>query len=445
MQTYTRHIRETLRLAYPVTIAQLGHVLLGVVDSIMVGKVGTVPLAASSLVNGLIFLIIVFGLGMTLAITPLVAIEKGRTNQHQCGVILRQALLVNTGMAVVLTALAYFLADLIPLLNQPSRVAVQAISYSKILSFSIIPFMLFQSYRQFVEGLSDTRPAMYVTILANGVNFFGNWVLIYGNLGFPALGLDGAGYSTLLTRLFMAIVLFGYVIRSEQYKAFDPTLKFKNINFAVIKKLLNVGLPSGFQHFFEVSAFSFSAVMIGWLGSGPLAAHQIALSLASISFMVILGISAAGTIRVGNAVGREDVRGVRDAGFSALLFGAGIMACFGIIFISFRQMFPHIFISNPEVISIAASLLIVAAFFQISDGVQAVGLGILRGITDVKIPMGIGFVAYWTIGIPVGYLLGFVFNIGVVGVWIGLLCGLTTAALFFTLRFNWKTRMPLIA
>jgi MATE family multidrug resistance protein len=440
MPNYQDHLKETLKLAYPVTIGQLGHIMLGVVDSIMVGKVGAVPLAASSLVNGLVFLIVVFGLGMTLAISPLVSIAKGREDQYRCGLILRQALLMNILVALFLNVIIFVLADLIFYLNQSPEVAEQAASYAKILGFSILPFMMFQSYKQFIEGLFFTRPAMYVTIIANVVNALGNWIFIYGNLGFPAYGLDGAGYSTLFTRIFIAITIIVYVIFSPKFREFDPILRWRTFNKDVIRKLLNIGIPSGFQHFFEVGAFAFSAVMIGWIGSNQLAAHQIALSMASITFMGILGISAAGTIRVGNAVGRQNTKDVRAAGFSALQIATFIMGLFGILFIIFRNQLPKIYINDFQVIEIAAALIIVAAFFQISDGVQAVGLGILRGITDAKIPMFISFIAYWVLGLPTGYILGFTFKKGVVGIWIGLLIGLTIAAIFFTLRFHWKTK-----
>ena len=441
MYNFKYHIKETFKLAYPVTIGQLGHIMLGVVDSVMVGKVGAVPLAASSLVNGLVFLIVVFGLGMTLAITPLVAIAKGKNDHKQCGVVLRQALLVNTLCGLVLNGLIFILADLIFHLNQPPEVAEQAASYAKILSFSIVPFMLFQSFRQFIEGLYYTRPAMYITILANLVNAFGNWVFIYGNLGLPAYGLDGAGYSTFFTRLFMSLVIMIYVMNSPRFRNYEPKFRIRNINWRVIKRLFDIGIPSGFQHFFEVGAFAFSAVMIGWLGSIQLAAHQIALNMASITFMSILGISAAGTIRVGNALGREKLQEVRDAGFGALILAAMIMAFFGMTFILLRGILPTFYIKNIEVIQIASVLLVVAAFFQISDGVQAIGLGILRGITDVKLPMVISFTAYWALGLPAGYILGFIMKKGVVGIWIGLLIGLTVAAALFTLRFHVKTRV----
>ena len=437
---YQNHLKRTIALAYPVTIGQLGHVMLGVVDSMMVGKVGAIPLAASSLVNGLVFLVMVFGLGMSLAITPLVAIAKGQEDHKECGVVLRQALLINTTLAVLLTMAVYFLSDMIFYLNQTPEVARQAASYAKIIGLSILPFMIFQSYRQFIEGLFHTKPAMYITIIANFINAFGNWILIYGNLGFPAYGLDGAGYATLGTRIFMAVSMTVYVTTSRRFREFDPSPRLNQLNWTVIKKILNIGIPTGFQHFFEVGAFAFSAVMIGWLGSKPLAAHQIALSMASITFMIILGISAAGTIRVGNALGRKKILEVREAAFSAFLLAASIMACFAASFILFRNFLPTLYIGDMEVIPIAASLLVIAALFQVSDGVQAVGLGVLRGITDVKIPMLISLIAYWIIGFPVGYYLGFILNFGVQGIWIGLLLGLTIAAIFFTLRFHLKTK-----
>ena len=439
MTSYKAHLKETIKLAIPVAIGQLGHIMLGITDSIMVGQVGAVPLAASSLVNGIAFLIIVFGLGMTLAITPLVSIARGRGEDDQCGVILRQSLLVNSVVIIVLLGIILFLADMIVYMNQEDAVAVQATSYAKIIAFSIIPFILFQVYRQFIEGLAFTKPAMYITLAANLVNVFGNWVFIYGNLGMPAYGLDGAGYATLITRSFMAATLVIYVLSAKRYKQYEPTFRFRNINWHVIKELIRVGVPTGFQHFFEVGAFSFSAIMIGWLGSTQLAAHQIALSLASVSFMIILGISAAGTIRVGHAYGRKNINDVRRSGFLTTVFAAAVMACFGVAFVIFRDRLPFIFSDDPAVIKIAASLIIVAALFQMSDGAQAAGLGILRGITDVRLPMIITFIAYWIIALPIGYILGFTFKLEVIGIWIGLSAGLTAAAIMLNWRFWIKT------
>ncbi len=434
-QATKKSIIETLKLAIPVSIGQIGHIMLGVTDSIMVGHVSSVSLAASSLVNGLFFLILILGIGITLAITPLTAIASGAKNLNQGKVILSNSIFINVVVAIALFALTYVLADWVDYLNQAPGVAVQASSYAKILSFSILPFMAFQVYRQFIEGLSFTHPPMYISLIANVVNIFGNWVMIYGNLGFPKLGLDGAGYSSFIVRLFMAIAIIIYFNKASRFKIYKPKFNIDFIDTKVIKELLHIGIPSAFQHFFEMGAFSLSAIMIGWLGSNQLAAHQIALNLASISFMIILGISAAGTIRVGNAFGRKDYKGMKDAGVLAQKIAVFIMSLFGIIFLIFRKELPLFYINEPQVISIASSLIIIGALFQISDGLQAVGLGILRSLKDVKIPMIISFVAYWVIALPLSYILAFIYNMDVIGIWIGFLTGLSVAAVFFTLRF----------
>ncbi len=436
MNSYKFHIKETLKLAYPVVIGQLGHMLLGVVDSLMVGRLGAVPLAASSLANGLFLLVMILGIGMSVALTPLVAIAKGSDNHDECGIILRQGLLVNLIFAILLGIAVYFLADLVYYLDQPIEVAVQAESYLKILNLSIIPFMLFQTYKQFSEGLSFTKPPMYILIASNVINIFGNWVLIYGNLGFPRLELDGAGYSTLLTRLFIAIAIFVYIRNAKSFKEFDPSLKFRSINWTVIKKIINLGIPGGFQMFFEVGGFVFAAVMIGWLGTNELAAHQIAINLASITFMVGLGISIAATVRVGNYLGKKDLEGIKRAGYSALGIIALIMGFFGFLFFVLRDYLPTFYINDVEVIEIAASLIVVASFFQVVDGLQVVAVGILRGLTDVKATMIIAFLSFWAVGLPVAYLLGFTFRFGVVGVWVSLVVGLWLAAILFILRFQ---------
>lgn len=436
MDNYKYHIKETIKLAYPVVIGQLGHMMLGVVDSLMVGRLGAVYLAAASLVNGLILLILVLGIGMSVALTPLVAIAKGSEKHDECGIILRQGLLVNLIFSFLLVIVIYFLADLVYYLDQPIEVAQYAESYLKILNISIIPFMLFQTYKQFSEGLSFTKPPMVILVVSNLVNAFGNWVLIFGNLGFPKMELDGAGYASLMTRIFMAIAIFLYIRNAKSFKEFDPSLKFKSINMPIIKKIVNLGIPGGFQMFFEVGGFSFAAIMVGWIGVNQLAAHQIALNLASITFMVGLGISISATIRIGNFLGKRDLAGIKKAGFTALFLVTLIMGSFGLLFLVFRNYLPTLYINDLEVIKIASSLIIIAAIFQIVDGLQVVGVGILRGLTDLKAPMVISFVAYWIIGLPVAYLLGFVFQFGVEGIWVSFIVGLSLAAIFFFLRFR---------
>jgi MATE family multidrug resistance protein len=435
-----KEISQTARLAYPVLIGQLGHMMMGVVDSVMVGQVGATPLAASSVAHGLFILFLIFGIGVSMAISPLVAMAVGSDNLEKIGIVFRQGLLVNMILSILLAIAAFYGSALFEYLNQPPDVTEQAIAYLRVLAISIIPVMLFQTYRQFSEGLSIMNPPMVVTVAANTVNIFANWVLIFGNLGAPALGLVGAGWATFITRSMMGISLMLFMIFSQRFRSFDMGFYFSRIDRQIIRQILKIGVPSGVQYFFEVGAFAGAAIIIGWLGTKELAAHQIAINLASISFMFALSISAAAAIRVGHAVGRSDLNAVRNAGFSAILLSIGIMGSFGILFITLRLFLPSLYIEDTQVIQIASTLLVIAAFFQLSDGTQAVGIGILRGIADTRIPMIITFVAYWIVGLPGGYYLGFVRDMGVNGVWIGLLVALTLSAVSLTWRFNSRSR-----
>jgi MATE family multidrug resistance protein len=440
LQTFKEHTINTFKLSYPVIIGQLGFIMMGVVDSIMVGDLGAAPLAAASLANGLALLIFIIGLGVSNAVTPLVAIAVGAKKFEMGGIYFRQSLLVNMSLGVILCLITFLGANLLPYLNQPFMVVELAESYVKIIALSIIPTMLFQTYKQFIEGFSVMKPAMVITIIANIINWFTNWIFIYGNLGFPALGLDGAGWATFSARTFMALVIAFYVMNRNSFKKYDVNFHFRNINVPVIKKILALGLPSGFQYFFEVGAFAFAVMMVGWLGTNELAAHQIAINLASISFMAVLGISAAGAIRVGNAVGKRNASETRKAGFTAIFMGISVMLTSGIIFITLKDFLPALYIDDTNVIRIASSLLIIAALFQVSDGIQGVGIGVLRGLTDVKIPTLITFIAYWVLALPIAYILGFTFDFGVEGVWVGLLLGLTASAVMLTIRFNIKSK-----
>lgn len=444
MQYYKEQVYKTLSLALPVIVGQLGFMMMGVVDSIMVGKLGAVQLAASALGHGLTFLVFIIGLGCSIAVTPLIAILVGAKRYEECGNYFRQSLIINVIFSVILFAASFSTSFIVKSINQPDAVIPLAESYIQILAFSAFPLMLFQTYKQFIEGLSIMRPAMIISVSANIINAVSNWVFIYGNLGMPALGLDGAGIATIISRTFMAVAIMLYVMKSQHFKAFNVSLRFNGFDYKIIKKILSLGLPSGVQYFFEMGAFVFAVVMIGWIGANEQAAHQIAINLASISFMVAIGISQAGSIRVGNAVGQQNVTEIRRAGFIAAFLGGSFMLTAGLIFISFNRYLPSLYVDNPIVIDIASGLLIIAAFFQIADGVQAVGIGILRGLTDVKGPTIISFVAYWIVGLPVGYLLGFEFNLGVDGVWLGLSAGLFCSAVLLTFRFNKKSKQPVV-
>ena len=438
---FKNEIKKTIILSIPIVVGQLGQMLMSVVDNLMVGKLGAQPLAAASLANSMFLLVMVVGFGVSMAVTPLTAIAFGAGKYKECGVVLRQGLIVNILSGILLCGVSFAFSESIPFLNQPEEIINPASSYMKILGLSMVPLMLFQSYRQFAEGVSFLAPVMYITLVANFVNILANWIFIFGHLGIPALGLTGAGIATTTSRTFMAAALMFVIRKSTKMQKFDPTLNYRKIDFSMIKRLLSIGIPAGFQYFFEVSAFTASAIMIGWMGTVELAAHQIALNLASISFMVAMGISSAATIRVSSAVGRKDAQGTRSAGFAATILCAGFMALAGLVFILFRFFLPTLYISEKAVIDMSASLLVIVAFFQISDGTQAVGLGILRGITDMKIPTLITLVAYWVMGLPSGYIMAFKFHMGIHGVWYGLLISLTASGIFMMLRFNVKTRL----
>lgn len=439
-QIIKKEVLSTLSLAYPVMISQLGIIMMGVVDSIMVGRLGPVPLAAASLGNSLVFLILIIGLGSSTVLSPLIAILIGGKRYPEAGVYFRQSLIVNVALAIIMIVIILFGAKFIRYLNQPPEVIEYAIIYMSIVALSALPLMIYQTYKHFIEGLSIMKPAMIIAILANIINIFANWILIFGKLGFPKLGLAGAAWATFASRVFMMIVIMIYVMRNQKFKQFDVTFHFKGINVPLIKKIVSLGLPSGFQSFFEVGAFSFAVVMIGWIGANELAAHQIAINLASISFMVVLGISQASSIRVGNAMGEKQIASVRRAGFTGIFLGASMMFCAGVTFIVLNKFLPTLYIDDKAVIEIASRLIIIAALFQLSDGTQAVGIGILRGLTDIKGPTIITFLAYWVISLPIAYLLGFTFGLGVEGIWVGLLIGLTASAVMLTFRFNYKSK-----
>ena len=440
---YTHHLKKTLYLSLPIIVGQIGQLTMSVADNIMVGRVGTEALAAAGIGNSMFMLIMVVGMGISMAVTPLTAIALGAGRDEDCGVVLRQGLLLNMIFGVVLCGLTFLAAESIRYLNQPQAIVAPAILYMQVLGLSMIPLMLFQSFRQFAEGVSFLKPAMVITLIANLVNVFVNWVFIFGNLGAPALGLTGAGIATFSSRIFMAVCLVVVVMTAPSLKRFDPSLRYRKLDFPMMKRLLGIGIPGACQYFFEVSAFTASSVIVGWMGARELAAHQIALNLGSISFMGAMGISAAGTIRVSNALGRGSAVDVRAAGFSAAFLCAVFMGLAGLLFVSLNRFLPGLYSLDSQVIDMAAGLLIVVAFFQLSDGTQAVGIGILRGITDMRIPTLLTLAAYWVIGLPAGYILAFSFDLGIMGVWYGLLIGLSASALLMMLRFHFQTKIIL--
>ncbi|MEM1406007.1 MAG: MATE family efflux transporter [Bacteroidota bacterium] len=441
MQNYKAHLKKNFLLAYPVMISQVGHMMVNVADSVMVGQLGALPLAGASLANVIFHLLMTFGIGISYAITPLVAAADGEGNTARVSEILKNGFLLNIITGVLLFGLVLIGSPVLFYLDQPQDVVTMAVPYLNIVTFSLIPLMVFQTFRQFAEGLSRTRQAMFIVIACNLINIGLNYLLIYGKAGFPELGLNGAGWASLISRIVLAIWMMGYIYFSQSFIAFRNGFSMGFYSKKLIKRLINIGLPAGLQFIFEVGAFGFAVIMMGWIGTKALAAHQIAVNLAAVSYMAASGLSAAATVRVGNQLGRKDVPTLRAAAFT--LYGMVItfmLAC-ALIFILGRCYLPSLYIRDEEVVQMASSLVVIAGFFQLSDGIQVVSLGALRGLEDVKVPTLLTFIAYWVIALPVGYLLGFKFDLGAEGIWYGLLIGLTIVAMVMSIRFNKLTKM----
>ena len=433
---YQGHFKKNFSLAYPVMLSQLGHVMVGVADNLMVGRLGAIPLAGSSLANAVFFLLLTFGIGVSYAITPLVAAADGEGNKDKIASVLKHGLAINVITGGLLFVLVLLGADALNFMNQPADVVTMAIPYLGVITFSIIPFMIFQTYRQFAEGLSLTKQAMYITVIANLINIILNYILIYGKLGFEPMGLMGAGWATLISRVLMGFMMMAFVYFSHRFKDYRDGFRFKDFTKKKISKMLGIGVPAGMQFTFEVSAFGAAAIMMGWIGASSLAAHQIAINLASISYMMASGLSAAATIRVGNQLGRNDIPTLRKAAFSIYMMVLIFMSLWAVVFLLGKFYLPTLYINDAEVIQMASSLIIIAAFFQLSDGAQVVGLGALRGLSDVKLPTLFTFIAYWVLGLPIGYWLGFKMGFGAQGIWYGLFIGLSVVAVTLFARFN---------
>ncbi len=437
---YLTNYRRTLLLAYPVVLSQLGHIMVGVVDTAMVGQIGTVPQAAVALSNSLYTLVLVFGLGVSYGVTPLVAAADSSKHFAENAKLLKHGVVINTVLGILLFVLLYFISPVLNLFNQKKEVVDMAIPFLNVMMLGMIPLCIFSGFKQFTEGLSFTKIAMVITIGANLINVLLNYLLIFGHWGLPKMGLMGACWATFISRVVMAIGMFLYVYFNKHFKVYWKGFNKIKITKALTKKILGIGVPSGLQWVFEVGAFSFAVIMIGWISATAQAAHQVALSIAATTYMMASGLSAAASVRVGNELGLKNREGVRTAGFSAFIIVLVFMSLMATCFILFRNYLPLLFNNNADVIAVSSSLIVIAAFFQLSDGTQVVGLGALRGMKDVKIPTVITLIAYWVIGLPMSYVFAFKFNLGVQGIWYGLSLGLGVAAVLLFLRFNYVSK-----
>jgi len=438
-----QEIRTTLRLGWPIILGNLTHMALGVIDNAMVGAIHSSQLAAASFVNNLISLPLILGTGLTMAISPLVAMAKGRGDYDKPLRILYNGLWVVLLLALFLAIMITWQIDWVFYLGQDEIVARLAQPYLVWMIWGTVPMVLFMALKQFTDGLGYTRIPMYIALAAIPINFLVNYAFIYGKWGAPRLELTGAGVGTLVSRIIIMLALGWWIIRGASFAPYRQNLKEQlQLRVDRLGDVLRIGIPSGLQYGMESASFAVSGIMSGWLGYVQQAAHQIALSLAAITFMVSLGISAAGSIRVAYAAGKKEWKKVRNIGTSTLWMAVGYGLFCALLFVGLRYQLPLLFNHEEAVVTFAAHLLILAAAFQISDSVQAVGVGLLRGLQDVRIPTLLVGIAYWVLGLPIGYLLAFYTGLEIYGLWTGLLLGLTFSAILLTIRFLQISRRP---
>lgn len=446
---YTKEFSYNFKLAYPIILGMLGHTLIGIVDNIMVGKLGSTELAAVSLGNSFIFIAMSLGIGFSTAITPLIAEADAEKDEKKIRSTFHHGLLLCTVLGVALFALIVLVKPIMLLMHQPKEVVEMAYPYIDWVAFSLIPVIIYQGYKQFADGLSRTKYSMYAIFMANVVHIFFNYVLIYGVWVFPKLGILGAALGTVISRIMMVVFMHYMLKYDKSIKLYFKNFSFREIKKSVLKKIINLGTPSAMQMLFEVSLFTGAIWLSGSIGKTSQAANQIALTLATMTFMFAMGLSVTAMIRISNQKGLKDYVNLVVVAKSIYLLAVIIEIVFAILFIVFHNYLPPLFLNientqqavdNIEVIQIASKLLLVAAVFQISDGLQVVVLGALRGLQDVKYPMYITFIAYWLVGFPISVYLGLYTELKATGIWIGLLSGLTVAAILLYLRFEILTK-----
>lgn len=435
-QHYQEEIKKTFLLALPIIIAQLGVVLMGVTDNIIVGRyIGKIGLGSSGIANSMSFLIASIGMGGLSVIAPLISKAKAERNVPEINRLFRAGIKVSLLFSLILGVVGFVCIYYFEIFQQSPEINAQAPTFMAIIIVSNVFMFVFAAAKQLSDGLSRTYVAMMITVLGLVFNLVFNIILINGYWGFPKMGLIGAAVSTLITRILMMLVLLAYLFNTKTFKKYLHT-KYKSLKINdLVKMIFKIGVPSGLQSFFEIAAFALAVIMMGWLGENQLAAHQIAINVASTTYMMASGLGIAGGIRVGEGRGLKDVRKIRFSGNVALLLVIIFMTAMMLVILVFNRFLVELYIADNEVIVIAMRLMIVAAIFQLSDGIQVVSLGILRGIADVNIPTWITMFAYWGISLPLGYLLAFNLEMDAIGIWFGLLAGLTVSAVLLTGRF----------
>ena len=446
LRDYTKEFKQNLKIATPVMLGYLGHVFVGLMDNIFVGKLDPINLAAVSLANSSIFFIMAFGIGFSYAITPLVSEAVGAGKHERLKKVLFNGLLLNTILGILMALLSFYIPRVLEIAHQPPEVIELAVPYIRIVGVSLLFVMIFQAFKQFSDGMSLTTYPMIATLIANVINIVLSYAMVFGKFGFPAMGIYGAAYGTLIARFLMVVLIWFFLRYWSDTKVYLQNQSLALVSKPIIKKMLYLGIPSGFQGIFEMGIFSATVWLAGTLGAISQAANQIAQQMASMTFMVFIGFGVAATVRVGNQKGRKDFVEMKRIAKSIFLQVFLFELLFTFILIAFRHQLPWIYLSkdytDPQklaevqaVYEQAVQLLIVAGLFQISDGFQVVLQGALRGLQDVIYPFFITLVAYWLIGFPISWYASKTY--GTLGIWYGLLTGLTVAAILLFWRFKY--------
>ncbi len=436
---YKDQYKANLRLALPVMLTQLGQILTQLADNLMVGRYGgevPIPLAAVSFGGSVFFILFITAIGIAMGMTPIVGELYAQGDRQRSAGLLQNGILFYTLLGIVVSFAQLAAIPALYHFGQPVEVVDAAIPYYRMLVFSLPFVMLFFAFKQFLEGVGNTKAELIATIIANVANVGFNWIFIYGHWGMPAMGAEGAGLGTLLARVISALLIIGYFCYLPKYRAYFQYFSPRNYSWSTVRRLLHIGLPISLQMFLETSAFVGTGIMMGWLGKEAISAHQIAITLGNCAFMIVLSIGAAATIRISHCYGKRNIEELSLAAHASLHLVLVWNAFAALMFILFRHQIPTLFTTNTEVIAITAELMIFAALYQLSDGLQNVSIGILRGIQDVKIIMPIAFIAYWLLNIPTSYLFGFTLNMGPSGLFLGFTVGLSTAALLLLFRFR---------
>ena len=440
LTSHSSELKKTLLLALPIMAGHLSQMLLGFIDTLMIGRVGVVALAGAAFSNALSNILYIGGLGFLISVSVLVSHAHGAGKEREAGEVLRRGLALALSIGFLIFALIWISFPFLHLLGQPEEVIEEAKPYLWIIGLSMPVALATTCFKNFSEAQNAPWPGFWTGFASVLLNVFLNWVLIYGNLGMPALGLTGAGIATLLSRIANLLFLVIWLKRDARFDASWPRRWLAQYTWRPIAGMLRLGFPIALQLIMEVGAFGAATLLMGWIGVVEIAAHQIALTYASTTFMIPLGISLAVAIRVGQVIGAGESHRARPIGFGACAFGAALSTLFAAFFIGFNESLVGLFTRDPATLSVGAILLITAGLFQLFDAIQVLSAGALRGCKDVRIPTYIVFAAYWVFGIPVGALLAFGLEIGAPGVWIGLASGLAAAAGGLLWRFVVVTR-----